>query len=103
MFTPINYEPFGFDRVLYVLSGTSHLYSLLFLLFAITVLVTGWRLLSSWLEAYCLAILAMPVLFASALDPLMSMPRFVLAAFPLLQCSTQRCSKLVGFFLDGQY
>jgi hypothetical protein len=83
LFNPANYEPFGFGKLLYVLSGTNHLYSLLFLLFALTVVVAGWRLLPGWLGAYALAVLAVPILFASVSGPLMSMPRFVLAALPL--------------------
>lgn len=53
------------------------------MLFALTVVVAGWWLLPGWLGAYALAVLAVPVLFASVSGPLMSMPRFVLAAFPL--------------------
>jgi Gpi18-like mannosyltransferase len=83
LFNPANYEPFDFGRLIYVLSATNHLYSLLFLLFALTVLVAGWRLLPVDLWAYALAILAVPILFASVTSPLMSAPRFVLAAFPL--------------------
>ena len=65
------------------MSSTNRLYSLLFLLFALTVIGAGWRLLPGWLGTYALALLAVPVLFASAAGPLMSTPRFVLAAFPL--------------------
>ena len=83
LFNPANYEPFGFARLIYVVSGTNHLYSLLFLLFALTVVGAGWRVLPGWLGAYAFAILAVPVLFASTANPLMSMPRFVLTAFPL--------------------
>ena len=43
----------------------------------------GWRLLPAELWAYSVAILVVPVLFASASNPLVSIPRFVLAAFPL--------------------
>ncbi len=81
---PAVYDPFGFESLVYVLSGTNHLYSLLFLLFAVTVLVARRKLLSADLFwAYTLAILLVPVLFASVVDPLMSMPRFILAASPL--------------------
>lgn len=83
LFNPTNYEPFGFGRLLLVLSSTNHLYSLLFFVFALAVLAAGWRLLPADLWAYGVAILVVPVLFASAANPLVSMPRFVLAAFPL--------------------
>jgi hypothetical protein len=81
---PVVYEPFGFESLVYVLSGTHRLYSLLFLLFAVAVLVAGWKLLSTDLWAYTLAILLVPVLVSSVVDHSMSMPRFILAAFPLL-------------------
>ncbi len=83
LFSPANYEPFGFERLVNVVSSANALYSLLFLLFALTVIGAGWRLLPGWLGAYALAILVVPVLFASASNPLMSTPGFVLAAFPL--------------------
>jgi Gpi18-like mannosyltransferase len=83
LFNPVNYQPFGFERLIYVVSFANNLYNLLFLLFALTVIGVGWRLLPGWLGTYSLAILAVPVLFSSATSPLMSMPRFVLAAFPL--------------------
>ncbi len=83
LFNPANYEPFSFEGLVYVLSATTDLYSLLFFLFAFVVLVTGWRLLPADLLAYSIALIVVPVLFAAAAHPLMSMPRFVLAAFPL--------------------
>ena len=83
LFNPANYESFDFGSLVYVLSDTNHLYSLSFFLFALTVLGAGWRLLPADLWAYGVAILVVPVLFASATDPLMSAPRFVLVAFPL--------------------
>lgn len=83
LFNPDNYEPFGFERLVQVVGSANALYSLLFLLFALTVIGAGWRLLPGWLGAYALAILAVPVLFASVSNPLLSAPRFVLAAFPV--------------------
>ena len=83
LFDPANYEPFSFESLVYVLNAANHFYSLLFFLFALTVLGAGWRLLPADLWAYGVAILVVPVLFASATDPLMSTPRFVLVAFPL--------------------
>ena len=83
LFNPASYEPFGFERLVYVVGSANALYSLLFLLFALTVVGAGWRLLPGWLGAYALAILAVPVLFAPTTNPLMSSPRFMLAAFPL--------------------
>ena len=84
LLNPTNYEPFGFGRLLLVLSDTNHLYSLSFFVFALVMLGAGWRLLPADLLAYGIAILVVPVLFASASSgPLMSTPRSVLAAFPL--------------------
>ena len=83
LFNPANYEPFSFGRFIYVVSDTNDLYNLVFLLFALTVLLAGWRLLPVELSIYALAILAASVLFAPVLSPLQSIPRYVLAAFPL--------------------
>jgi hypothetical protein len=83
LFNPANYEPFSFETLVYVLDATNHLYSLLFFLFAVVVLVAEWRLLPADLWAYSVALIVVPILFAAAAQPLMSAPRFVLAAFPL--------------------
>ena len=83
LFNPANYEPFSLERLVYVAGYTNDLYNLVFLLFALTVLFAGWRLLPAGLSIYALAILAASVLFAPVASPLQSMPRYVLAAFPL--------------------
>lgn len=83
LFNPANYEPFGFGRLVYIVSETNELYNLVFFLFALTVLFAGWRLLPAGLSFYALAVLAISVLFAPVESPLMSMPRYMLAAFPL--------------------
>jgi hypothetical protein len=83
LFNPANYEPFGLGQLVQVVDETNHLYSLVFLLFALVVLGAGWWLLPTDLWIYGVAILLVPVLFGSATEPLMSVPRFVLVAFPL--------------------
>ena len=80
---PENYEPFGFQRLIYVLSGTNYLYNLVFLVLALALMIAGWRVVPSGLKAYAFALLAVPILFAPPDNPLMSTPRFILVAFPL--------------------
>lgn len=83
LFDPASYEPFGVESLFYVLSSTNYLYSLLFLLFAYTVLSLGVRWLSADLALYGFALVLVSVFFATPWNPLMSMPRFVLVAFPV--------------------
>ena len=83
LFNPASYEPFSFGRLVNVVSVTNDLYNLAFLLFALTILLAGWRLLPTELAIYSLAILAASVLFAPVESPLQSTPRYLLAAFPL--------------------
>ena len=83
LFNLASYAPLSFRRLIYIVSETNQLYSLLFLLLAFTVIIAGWRLLPTELGVYALAMLAVPILFASTTNPLMSTPRFVLPAFPL--------------------
>ncbi len=83
LFNPANYEPFGFERFAYIVGHTNDLYNLVFLLFALTILLAGWRLLPAGLSVYALAIIAASVLFAPVASPLQSTPRYMLAAFPL--------------------
>jgi hypothetical protein len=83
LFNPANYEPFGFERIVYVVSEAHELYNLIFFLFALMILFAGWRLLPTALSVYSLALLGISVLFAPTASPLMSIPRYMLAAFPL--------------------
>lgn len=83
LFNPANYEPLGFGRFVYVVGHTNDLYNLVFLLFALTVLFAGWRILPVGLSVYVLAVLAASVLFAPVASPLQSTPRYMLVAFPL--------------------
>jgi Mannosyltransferase (PIG-V) len=83
LFDPAAYELYGFEGLFYVFSGTNALYSLLFLLFAYAVLSLGVRWLPADLAIYSFALVLAPVFFASSSNPLMSMPRFVLVAFPI--------------------
>ena len=83
LFNPAAYELYGFEGLFYVFSGTNPLYNLLFLLFAYAVLSLGVRWLPAGLTLYGFALVLAPVFFASSSNPLMSMPRFVLVAFPV--------------------
>lgn len=83
LFDPANYEPFGFDRLVIVLSGQNYLYNLAFFLFALAVLAVGWRTLPAELGVYGIALVVVSVLSPPVDNPLMSMPRYLLVAFPL--------------------
>lgn len=80
---PETYKPFGFEKLLLVLSGTNYLYNLLFLIFAVVVLAFGIRWLSADLTVYAAALVLVPVFVGAESNPLMSLPRFLLVAFPL--------------------
>ena len=60
-----------------------NLISFLALAFAVWALVAGWRRLPHTYSVYAAALIAVPLLQPRAQIPLMSMPRFVLCAFPL--------------------
>ena len=83
LFDPAVYELFGFEGLFYAFSGTNPLYNLMFLLFAYAVLSLGVRWLPADLALYGFALVLAPVFFAASSNPLMSMPRFVLVAFPI--------------------
>ncbi len=83
LFEPTTYEASGSDGLFYDFSGANALYSLLFLLFAYAVLSLGVRWLPADLSLYGFALVLAPVFFAASSNPLMSMPRFVLVAFPV--------------------
>src|SRR5918994_929835 len=83
LFDPTAYELYGFEGLFYVFSGTNALYNLVFLLFAYAVLSLGVRWLPADLALYGFPLLLRPGFFAASSNPLMSMPRFVLVAFPV--------------------
>jgi hypothetical protein len=58
-------------------------YNLLFLLFAVALLLLGLRVLPFSLSAYALLLIAPAVFFGKPETPLMAFPRYVLVAFPL--------------------
>ena len=60
-----------------------NLISFLALVFAVWALVAGWRRLPHSYSLYAATLVAVPLLQPRAQIPLMSMPRFVLCAFPL--------------------
>ncbi len=83
LFDPATYKAFDFSELLRVLATTDDLYNLGFLIFAYVMLSLGVRWLSADLVLYGFALVLVPVFFETPLSPLMSMPRFVLVAFPL--------------------
>jgi hypothetical protein len=81
---PNNYEPFGFERLIIVLSGQNYLYNLLFFLGALLVLAVGWRrLLPGEFSAYSLILVGVSSVFGPPDNPLISTPRYLLVVFPL--------------------
>jgi hypothetical protein len=80
---PANYEPFGFQRLIYILSSINYLYNPVFLVLALALIVVGWRIVPTGLKVYTFMLLTAPTLFAPPDNPLVSMPRFILVAFPL--------------------
>lgn len=65
------------------LGGLYYFWNLLFLLLAYVMLSVGVRWLSVDLTLYGFALVLVPVFFGATADPLLSMPRFVLVAFPI--------------------
>ncbi len=81
-----------------------NLISFLALVFAVWALVVGWRRLPRSWTVYAAALLVVPLLQPRAQIPLMSMPRFVLCAFPLfasLGLATERRRTLRTALLIG--
>lgn len=72
-----------FNDLLIALSGTNHFYSMLFFLLALVVILYGLRFMPLELTAYALALCVLPSFFGTPDNPLMGMPRYVLAAFPV--------------------
>jgi Mannosyltransferase (PIG-V) len=65
------------------LNGTTDAYNLLFLLFAVTLLVLGLRMLPFSVSAYAFLLVVPAIFFGKPDTPLMAFPRYVLVAFPL--------------------
>jgi hypothetical protein len=81
-----------------------NLISFLALVFAAWALVVGWRRLPRSWTVYAAALIVVPLLQPRAQIPLMSMPRFVLCAFPLfasLGLATERRRTLRTVLLIG--
>ena len=65
------------------LGDANNAYNLLFLGLALALLVMGLRVLPPDLSVYAFLLILPPALFGSPQGPLMGLPRYVLAAFPL--------------------
>ena len=65
------------------LNGATDAYNLLFLIFALALLVAGLRVLPASLSAYAFLLVIPAVFFGKPATPLMGFPRYVLVAFPL--------------------
>jgi hypothetical protein len=65
------------------LNGTTDAYNLLFLLFAVALLVVALRALPVSLSAYTFLLVVPAALFGKPSTPLMGFPRYMLVAFPL--------------------
>ncbi len=72
-----------FNDLLLAFSGTNSLYSMLFFLLALVVILYGLSFMPLELTTYALALIILPGFFGTPENPLMGMPRYVLAAFPL--------------------
>ena len=83
LLAPGAYQPFGLERLLVVLSGTNYLLNLLALLFAVALVAVAAKRLPADLTLYAAALALVPVFFGSESNPLMGLPRYLLAAFPL--------------------
>jgi hypothetical protein len=65
------------------INETTDAYNLLFLLFAVALLVVGLRVLPISLSAYAFLLVVPAVFYGKPATPLMGLPRYVLVAFPL--------------------
>jgi hypothetical protein len=65
------------------LNDSTDAYNLLFLLFAVALLLWGLRVLPFSLSAYAFLLIVPAVFFGKPETPLMAFPRYVLVAFPL--------------------
>jgi hypothetical protein len=80
---PGTYRPFTIERLLIVLSGTNYLLNLLCLMFAIALIAVAATRLPLNLMLYAVALALTAAFFGTKEDPLLSLPRFLLVAFPL--------------------
>jgi hypothetical protein len=80
---PGAFQPFGLERLLLALSGTAYLLNLLCFVFAVALVAVAARRLPADLMLYAAALALIPAFFGSKNDPLMSLPRYLLVAFPL--------------------
>jgi hypothetical protein len=65
------------------LNVTTDAYNLLFLVFAVVLLLVGLRVLPFSLSAYAFLLTVPAVFFGKPATPLMAFPRYALVAFPL--------------------
>jgi Mannosyltransferase (PIG-V) len=65
------------------LEAANNVYNLLFLGFALALLLTGLRVLPLSLSAYAILLVLPPALFGPPYGPLMGLPRYILVAFPI--------------------
>jgi hypothetical protein len=70
-------------RIADYLGGAYNAYNLLFLGFAVALLVAGLRVLPPGLSAFAFLLILPSALFGAPQGPLMGLPRYVLVAFPL--------------------
>jgi hypothetical protein len=77
------YWPLKVERLLIALSGTNYLLNFLCLLFAVGLIAVAARRLPLELTLYAAALALVPAFFGTKDDPLMGLPRYLLAAFPL--------------------
>ena len=71
------------NDVLLAISGTNPLYSMFFFLLALVVILYGLSFMPLELTVYALALFVLPSFFGTPENPLMGIPRYVLAAFPV--------------------
>jgi hypothetical protein len=83
LFAPSLWADPSLGRVADHLAGANNAYNLLFLGFALAVLLVGLRVLPLDLSAYAFLLILPPAFFGTLQGPLMGLPRYVLVAFPL--------------------
>ncbi|SFO48667.1 hypothetical protein SAMN05216207_106719 [Pseudonocardia ammonioxydans] len=80
---PGAFQLFGLQRLLLALSSSAYLLNLLCFVFAVALVAVAARRLPVDLTLYAAALALLPAFFGSKGDPLMGLPRYLLAAFPL--------------------
>jgi hypothetical protein len=83
LFSPGLWADPSLGRIADHLGGAYNAYNLVFLGFAVALLVAGLRVLPPELSAYAFLLTLPPALFGTPQGPLMGLPRYVLVAFPL--------------------